>query len=144
MRSFIEDKIKEINVEAFQDPPVVKYYKPSTLHNMTLSYECLDINHLEFLKYVESQLKCKANRTNEDQATAELLYAFRINRAIKVSLSTLKKEPRLYMKPVYTVKADGSEEIEEIADFKPHIKFKNDKAWFTFQKARGGITKVTI
>ena len=104
MRSFIEDKIKEISVEAFQDPPVVKYYKPSTLHNMTLSDECLDINHLEFLKYVESQLRCKANRTDEDQAAAELLYAFRLNRAIKVSLSTLKKEPRLYVKPVYTVK----------------------------------------
>ena len=54
MRSFIEDKIKEISVEAFQDPPVVKYYKPSTLHNMTLSDECLERNHLEFLKYVES------------------------------------------------------------------------------------------
>ena len=42
MRSFIEDKIKDIGVEAFQEPPVVKYYKPSTLHNMTLSDECLD------------------------------------------------------------------------------------------------------
>ena len=70
---------------------MVKYYKPLTLHNMTLSYECLDRNHLKFLKYVESQLRCKANRTNEDQAAAELLYAFRLNRAIKVSLSTLKK-----------------------------------------------------
>ena len=144
MRSFIEDKIKEISVEAFQDPLVVKYYKPSTLHNMTLSDECLDRNHMEFLKYVESQLRCKANRTNEDQAAAELLYAFRLNRAIKVSLSTLKKEPRLYMKPVYTVKEDGSEVIEEIADSKPHIRFKNDKPWFTFQKARGGLAKVTI
>ena len=48
------------------------------------------------------------------------------------------------MKPVYTVKVDGSEELEEIADSKPHIKFKNDKAWFTFQKARGGQGKVTI
>ena len=144
MRSFIEDKIIKISVEAFRDPPVVKYYKPSTLHNMTLSNECLDKNHLEFLKYVESQLRFKANRTNEDQAAAELLYAFRINRAIKVSLSTLKKEPRLYMRPVYTVKEDGSEVIEEIADSKPHIRFKNDKPWFTFQKARGGIEKVTV
>ena len=144
MRSFIEDKIKEISVEAFQDPPVVKYYKPSTLHNMTLSYECLDINYLEFLKYVESQLRCKANRTSEDQATAEILYAFRLNRAIKVSMSTLKKEPRLYLKPVYTVKEDGFEEMEEIVDSKPHIKFKNDKAWFVFQKSRGGQVKVSI
>ena len=53
MRSFIEDKIKEISVEAFQEPLVVKYYKPSTLHNMTLSDECLDQSHLEFMKYVE-------------------------------------------------------------------------------------------
>ena len=128
MRIFIEDKIKEISVEAFQDPPVVKYYKPSTLHNMTFSDERLDRNHLEFLKYVESQLICKSNITNEDQSAAALLYAFRLNKAIKVSLSTLKKEPRLYMKPVYIVKADGSEELEEIADSKPHIKFKNDKA----------------
>ena len=111
---------------------------------MTFSDECLDRNHLEFLKYVESQLRCKANRTNEDQVAAELLYAFRLNRAIKVSLSTLKKEPRLYLKLVYIVKTDGSEELEEIADSKPHIKFKNDKAWFTFQRARGGQVKVTI
>ena len=42
MRSYIEERIKDISVEAFQDPPVVKYYLPSTLHNMTLSDECLD------------------------------------------------------------------------------------------------------
>ena len=42
MRSFIQEKIKEISVEAFQEPLVVKYYKPSTLNNMTLSDECLD------------------------------------------------------------------------------------------------------
>ena len=144
MRSFIEDKIKEISVEAFQDPHVVKYYKPSTLHNMTLSDECLDRIHLEFMKYVESQLRCKANRTSEDQAAAELLYAFRLNKAIKVSMSTLKKAPRLYLKPVYTMKEDGSEELEEIAESKPHIKFKKDKAWFTFQKSRGGQVKVSI
>ena len=29
MRSFIEEKIKDIGVEAFQEPAVVKYYKPS-------------------------------------------------------------------------------------------------------------------
>ena len=138
MRSFIEDKIKEISVEAFQDPLVVKYYKPSTLHNMTLSDECLDRNHLKFLKYVESQLICKTNRTNEDQEEAELLYAFRLNRPIKVSLSTLKKEPRLYMKPMFTVKEDASQVIEEIADSKPYIRFKNDKPWFTFQKQEEG------
>ena len=45
MRSYIEERIKDISVEAFQDPPVVKYYKPSTLHNMTLSDECLDRSH---------------------------------------------------------------------------------------------------
>ena len=64
MRSFIEEKIKDISVEAFQDPPVVKYYKPSTLHNMTLSDECLDISHLKFIKYVEGHLRCKGNITD--------------------------------------------------------------------------------
>ena len=53
MGSYIEERIKVISVKAFQDPPVVKYYKPSTLHNMTLSDECLDRSHLEFIKYVE-------------------------------------------------------------------------------------------
>ena len=91
MRSFIEDKIKDIGVEAFHDPPVVKYYKPSTLHNMTVSDKCLDRSHLEFIKYVEGQLKCKSNRTDQDRATTELLYAFRLNRAVGVSSSTLKK-----------------------------------------------------
>ena len=86
----------------------------------------------------------KANRTSEDQAATEVLYAFRLNKAIKVSVSTLKREPRLYLKPVYIVNEDGSEELEEIADSKPHIKFKKDKAWFTFQKSRGGQVKVSI
>ena len=48
------------------------------------------------------------------------------------------------MKPVFTVKEDGSQVIEEVVDSKPHIRFKNDKPWFTFQKARGGLEKVTI
>ena len=74
---------------------IVNYYKPSTLHNMTLSDECLDRSHLEFIKYVEGQLRCKCNRTDQDLVTTELLYAFRLNRAVGVSSSTLKKESRL-------------------------------------------------
>ena len=144
MRSFIEDKIRKISVEAFQNPHVVKYYKPSPLHNMTLSDECLDRSHLEFMKYVESQLRCKANRTKDDQVAAEMLYAFRLNRAIKVDVSTLRKESRLYLRHVFTVKEDGSEVLEEVVDSKPHIRFRNDKPWFTFQKARGGLAKVTV
>ena len=144
MRSFIEDKIKEIGVEAFQEPPVIKYYKPSTLHNMTLSDECLDRSHLQFMMYVEGQLRCKANRTKFDLEAAELLYAFRLNKAIKVDRSTLEKEPRYYLRPVYTVKDDGSEVLEEIADSKPHIRFKGVEPWFTFPKARGGLVKVPV
>ena len=92
MRSLIEEKIKEISVEAFQSPQVVKYYKPSTLHNMTLSDECLDRSHLKFMKYAEGQLRCKSNRIDQDLAAVELLYAFRLNRAVWVSSSALKKE----------------------------------------------------
>ena len=138
MRSFIEDKIKEIGVEAFQEPHVVKYYKPSTLHNMTLSDGCLDRSHSEFMKYVEGQLRCKANRTKGDQAAAEMLYAFRLNKVVKVDLSTLEREPRIYLRPVYTLKEDGTEPLEEVADSKPHIRFRNDQVWFTFPKAKGG------
>ena len=144
MRSLIEEKIKEISVEAFQSPPVVKYYKPSTLHNMTLSDECLDRSHLEFMKYVEGQLRCKSNRTDQDLAAAELLYAFRINRAIGVSSSALKKESRFYLKPVYVTMEDGLEVLEKIVDSKPSIKIKDGKAWFRLQKARGGWAKVTV
>ena len=73
-----------------------------------------------------------------------MLYAFRLNRAIKVDLTTLKNEPILYLRPVYTVKKDGSEALEEITDSKPHNRFRNDKPWFTFQRARGGLVKVTV
>ena len=144
MRSFIEEKIKDIGVEAFQEPAVVKYYKPSTLHNMTLSDECLDQSHSQFMKYVEGQLRCKANRTKEDQAAAELLYAFRLNKAIKVDRSTLEREPRIYLRPVYTIKEDGSEVLEEVADSMPHIRFRKQEPWFTFQGARGGLVKVSL
>ena len=73
MRSFIQEKIKNIGVEALLDPPVVKYYKPSNLHNMTLTDESLDRSHLEFIKYMESQLRCKENRTDQDLVAAEML-----------------------------------------------------------------------
>ena len=96
------------------------------------------------MKYVEGQLRCKANRTKDDQAAVEMLYAFRLNRAIKVDLTTLKNEPRFYLRPVYTVKEDGSEALEEVADSKPHIRFRNDKPWFTFQRERGGLVKVIV
>ena len=59
-------------------------------------------------------------------------------------MSTLKKKSRLYLKPFYTVKADGIEEIEQIADSKPCIKIMNGKAWFRLQRSRGGWAKVTI
>ena len=100
IRSFIEEKIKDIGVEAFQEPALVKYYKPSTLHNMTLSDECLDKSHSEFMKYVEGQLRCKANRTKENQAAAALLYAFRLNKAIKVDRSTVEREQMIYIRHV--------------------------------------------
>ena len=53
MMSYIEEKITDIGIEAFLYPQVVKYYKPSTVYNMTLFDECLDRSHLEFIKYVE-------------------------------------------------------------------------------------------
>ena len=136
MRRRIEEKIKEISVEAFQDPPVVKYYKPSNLHNMTLSDECLDKSRLEFIKYFEGQLRCKTSRSSQDLVAAEILYAFRLNRAIKVSVSSLKKDSRLYLKPVYAVNEDGLAILEKIADSKPCIKIKDGKAWFRLQRAR--------
>ena len=144
MRSFIEERIKDISVEAFQDPPMVKYYKPSTLHNMTLTDECLDKSHLKFIKYVEGQLRCKSNRTDQNLAATEVLYAFRLYRAIKVSVSTLKKESRLYLKSVYALKEDGTKELEQISDSMPCIKIRNRKAWFRLQRSRGGWAKVTI
>ena len=75
---------------------------------MTLTDECLDRSHMEFIKYVEGQLRCKGNRTDQDLAVVELLYAFRLNRVVGVSSSTLKRESRLYLKPVFVVKADGN------------------------------------
>ena len=45
---------------------------------------------------------------------------------------------------MYTVKEDGSEALEQVADSKPHIRFRNNQAWFTFPKARGGMVKVTV
>ena len=123
---------------------MVKYYKPSTFYNMTLTDEFLDRSHLKFIKYVEGQLRCKGNRTDQDLAAVVVLYAFRFNRAIRVSVFTLKKESRLYLKPVYEVKADGMEEIEKIADSKPYLKMKDGKAWFNFQRQMGGQAKVAI
>ena len=81
---------------------------------MNLTDECLDRSHLEFIKYVEGQLRCKGNRTDQDLDAVEVLYAFRINRAVGVSVSTLKKESRLYLKPMYEVKADGMEEMRRL------------------------------
>ena len=61
-----------------------------------------------------------------------------------VSNSTLKKESRLYLKPVFAVKAYGTERIEEFADSKPYVKGKDGKAWFSFPRHRGGFAKIAI
>ena len=73
-----------------------------------------------------------------------MLYAFRLNRAVGVSSSTLKKESRLYLKPVFAVRADGTEGIEQIADSRPYVKVKDGKAWFSFPWKRGGFAKIAI
>ena len=58
--------------------------------------------------------------------------------------SSLKKNSRLYLKPVFAVKADGTVGIEEIADSKPYVKVKDGKAWFSFPRHRGGFAKIAI
>ena len=52
-----------------------------------------------------------------------------------------KESPRIYLRPVYTVKEDVSEVLEEVAEFHAaHKVQKNKKPWFLhFQGARGGI-----
>ena len=45
---------------------------------------------------------------------------------------------------VYAVKADGTDDFEQITDSKPYIKNKDGKAWFSFQRQRGGQEKVVI
>ena len=103
---------------------------------MNLTDECLERSHLEFIKYVEGQLRCKGSRTDQDLYASEVIYVFRLNRAVRVSVSTLKKESRLYLKPFYAIKVDGMEEIEQIADSNPYSKMKDGKAWFIFQRQR--------
>ena len=144
MMSFIEEKIKSVGVEAFLDPPVVKQYKPSTLHNMTLTNECLERSHLEFMKSVEGQLRCKENRTNQYLIVVELLYAFRLNKAVGISTTYLKRENRYYIKPVFMTKEDGTEGTEAVADSHPCIKVQDVKAWFCFKKDKGGRTKIGL
>ena len=73
------------------------------------------------MKYVEGQLRCKDNRTDQDLVANKLLYAFMLNRAMGVSKTTLKKESRFYLKTVFAVKVDGTEGIEKIPDSKPNM-----------------------
>lgn len=121
MRDQISEKIKEIGVEAFDQPLVVKYYKASTLHNLTLSNECLDRSHLNYIMYVEGQLRSKKGRSKLDLAATELIYAFRMNRAIETSGRYLRETSRYYQSPVYVRKEDGTEELEVIQDSPPCI-----------------------
>ena len=95
---------------------MVKYYKPSTLHNMTLTDECLDRIHLEFMKYIEGKLRCKKNKIDQDLVTSDLLYAFRLNRAVDISKTSLKRETRFYMNPVFALKEDGTEGVKVVSD----------------------------
>ena len=45
---------------------------------------------------------------------------------------------------MYTIKEDGSEVLEEVADSKPHLRFRKQDPWFTFQGVRGGLVKVSL
>lgn len=80
IRDKIEDMIESIGVEVYSKPPVVKYYKNRSLHNMTLTDESLDRSRLEYIEYVEGQLRSKGERTTEKLEAAELLFAYRLNR----------------------------------------------------------------
>ena len=61
----------------------------------------------------------QSNRTDQDLAAAELLNAFRLNKAEGVSSSALKKESIFYLKPVYFTMEDGLDVIEKVVDSKP-------------------------
>lgn len=100
MRGYIEDRMKSISEEAFSNPLVVKYYKNRSLHTMILTDESMYRSKLEFMRYVESNLRIKEKRTSQDREAAELLYAFRLNRVIGVCVTT-KAINRVYKEPVY-------------------------------------------
>ena len=63
---------------------------------------------------LKGQLRCKDNRTDQDLVVAKLIYVFRINRATGVSKTTVKKESRFYLKPVFAVKADDIEALKRL------------------------------
>lgn len=46
-------------MDVHDKPPLVKYYKNRLMHNMTLTTEGLDKSIVEYMKYVEGQLRRK-------------------------------------------------------------------------------------
>ena len=65
------------------------------------------------------------NRTDQDLVASELLYAFKLNRAVDISKTYLQRETRIYLKPVFVIQEDGTKSFEVIANSKPCIKIQD-------------------
>ncbi|KAL8144941.1 hypothetical protein AgCh_003232 [Apium graveolens] len=114
-RDMIKGFIKGVSPQAFTIPFVVKYFSDNRLQNMTLSEENLERTRVDWMRFIEANLRCRGSRrTDADVAAAEFLYAYRLNYTLKeTSEREMRKQVREYAHGVFI---DGVDESTLMVD----------------------------
>ena len=82
LRDMLTRWMEDVGVEVHNNPAMVKYYKDDMLQHMNIEDVSLDSYSLSALEFVERSLRSKGYRTKEKLNAAELIYAYRLNRAV--------------------------------------------------------------
>ena len=82
LRDMITRWMKDVGIEVHNNPAMVKYYKDDMLQHMNIEDVSLDSYSLSALEFVERSLRSKGYRTKENLNAAELIYDYRLNRAV--------------------------------------------------------------
>ena len=74
--------MEDVGVEVHNNPAMVKYFKDDMLLHMNIEDVSLDSYSLTALEFVERILRSTGHQTKENLNISELIYAYRLNRAV--------------------------------------------------------------
>ena len=82
LRDMITRWMEDVGIELHNNPAMVKYYKDDMFQHMNIEYVSLDSYSMSALEFVKRSLRSKGYLTKEKLNVAELIYAYRLNRAV--------------------------------------------------------------
>ena len=82
LRDMITRWMEDVGIKVHNNPAMVKYYKDDMLQHMNIEDVSLDLYSLFALEFVKRILRIKGYCTKEKLNVVELIYAYRLNRAV--------------------------------------------------------------